>query len=287
MPGHFVDSKINQNLEIATEYFKALVSNKIRDKNLKLKKSAGSIGFIPFNVSFTMDGLSGIKIYNELSVDTNFLPKGYTDTTNFIVTGVDHKIQNGDWETNVKLTLIPTTEPITDVITSSISITTPVEEAPKVPPTPGTGEKGRPPGVIGDNARLLDSDLIPILTKNGQTYRLYKEAATGYAALKAGAAAAGYDLDTALSSAYREYAKQESLYNTYLAGGSSFPTAAPGTSNHGWGRSIDIHTSPSSINDWLRKNCVKYNWYWFGPADKIHFTYGFNESEYPQLPQSP
>ena len=138
MPGHFVDSKINQNLEIATEYFKALVSNKIRDKNLKLKKSAGSIGFIPININFTMDGLSGIKIYNELSVDTNFLPKGYTDTTNFIVTGVDHKIQNGDWETTVKLTLIPTTEPITDVITSSISITTPVEEAPKAPTPPSS-----------------------------------------------------------------------------------------------------------------------------------------------------
>ena len=69
---HFVDSRINENVEAATEYFKALVSQKDGDK-----VAAGSIGFIPFNMSFTMDGISGIKIYNELSLDTNFLPAGY------------------------------------------------------------------------------------------------------------------------------------------------------------------------------------------------------------------
>jgi len=135
MPSSFVDSRINQNLEVATEYFKALVSNKDGDK-----VAAGSIGFLPFNISFTMDGIGGIKIYNELSVDTSFLPPGYTSTTDFIVTGVDHKIANGDWETNVTTTLIPRTSPITNVITSSLKIFGQVETAPIQPPTftPGT-----------------------------------------------------------------------------------------------------------------------------------------------------
>ncbi len=120
---HFVDSRINENVEVATEYFKALVSSNQKDAENKQKQSAGSIGFIPYNISFTMDGISGIKIYNELSLDTNFLPAGYSKTTDFIVTGVDHKIQNGDWETSINVTLIPRTSPINNTITSSLSFT--------------------------------------------------------------------------------------------------------------------------------------------------------------------
>jgi hypothetical protein len=138
MPSSFVDSRINQNLEVATEYFKALVSEGKKDATDKLKQSAGSIGFIPYNISFTMDGIGGIKIYNELSLDTSFLPAGYTNTTNFIVTGVDHKIANGDWETNVNVTLIPRTSPITNVITSSLKIFGQVETAPVTPPVAST-----------------------------------------------------------------------------------------------------------------------------------------------------
>jgi len=143
---HFVDSRINENVEVATEYFKALVSQKDGDK-----ASAGSIGFIPFNMSFTMDGIGGIKIYNELSVDTSFLPPGYTKTTDFIVTGIDHKIQNGDWETSITTTLIPRTSPINNTITSSLSFTSQTEEtqvdappssSPSLPPSP-------PPNVQG------------------------------------------------------------------------------------------------------------------------------------------
>jgi hypothetical protein len=143
---HFVDSKINENLEVATEYFKALVSNRDGDK-----VSAGSIGFIPYNISFTMDGISGVKIYNELSLDTSFLPPGYTKTTDFIVTGVDHKIQGGDWETTINTTLIPRTSPIDNIITSSISFTAQSEEAQldTPPSTAPTFTPSTPPKVEG------------------------------------------------------------------------------------------------------------------------------------------
>ena len=102
MPGQFVDSIINENLKVATEYFKATSSD--LEKN---PDSGGIIGFIPFKMSCILDGISGIKIYNELNVNTNFLPTKYTKTTKFIVTGVDHKLSNGDWETSLNLTLIP------------------------------------------------------------------------------------------------------------------------------------------------------------------------------------
>jgi len=161
MPSSFVDSRINQNLEVATEYFRALMSYKDGDK-----VAAGSVGFLPFNVNFTMDGIGGIKIYNELSVDTSFLPPGYTKTTDFIVTGVDHKISNGDWETNVTTTLIPRTSTITNTITSSLQIFGQIETAPLPPAPPATqvvtgtvntdASEGSPTGVYISPARKAD-----------------------------------------------------------------------------------------------------------------------------------
>jgi hypothetical protein len=286
----FTDSLIGENLEVAAEYFKSVMASSNMGK--KDKTSGGSIGFIPFNVNFTMDGLSGIKIYNEISLDTSFLPLGYSKTLDFVVTGVDHKLKSGDWETDIKATLIPRTSGIEDIITGSISVNA-QKESYTPPPvnstntnTPTGGGGGKPPGVTGDNARLPDSDLVTILTKSGQEYKLYKDAATGYNTLKAAAAAAGYNLDNALTSAYRDYAKQEKLYNDYLAGLSPYLTGKPGKSNHGWGRAIDVSSS-SSVLSWLKRNCVKYNWYWFGPKDKIHFTFGYNESGHAQEPQDP
>ena len=94
---------IEKNISIGTEFFKYIVA-----KNKST--SGGTIGFIPFKISFTMDGLSGIKIYNKLNVDTRFLPKAYGDNLDLIVTGVSHKLANNDWETDIEATVIPKTK---------------------------------------------------------------------------------------------------------------------------------------------------------------------------------
>jgi len=130
MPGQFVDSIINENLKVATEYFKATVASYQEDVNKKIKDSGGTIGFIPFKMSCILDGISGVKIYNELNVNTNFLPTKYTKTTKFIVTGVDHKLSNGDWETSLNLTLIPNASNI-GIITREIVLATRTKEVKK------------------------------------------------------------------------------------------------------------------------------------------------------------
>jgi predicted chitinase len=94
---------IENNLSVVSEYYKYLVAS-------KGTSSGGTIGFVPFKISFTMDGISGIKIYNKLHVDTRFLPKAYGDNLNLIVTGVSHKLSNSDWETDIEATVIPKTE---------------------------------------------------------------------------------------------------------------------------------------------------------------------------------
>jgi putative chitinase len=101
-PGSFtlVDDIISKNTSIVTEYYKYLLS---KDRS----NSGGTIGFIPFKLSITMDGLSGIKIYNKLEVNTEFLPKAYGKNMNLIVTGVSHKLSNSDWETDLETTVIP------------------------------------------------------------------------------------------------------------------------------------------------------------------------------------
>ena len=95
---------IDNNLSVVTEYYKYL--NAIAQQNDE-KFSSTTNGFIPFNLGITMDGLSGIKIYNKLNVSTRFLPSNYPDTLHFIIKGVSHKISNQDWETSLETVVVP------------------------------------------------------------------------------------------------------------------------------------------------------------------------------------
>jgi hypothetical protein len=106
-----VDDTVQKNTSVVTEYYKYLLSKNKAD-------SGGTIGFIPFKLSFTMDGISGIKIYNKLEVNTEFLPKAYGKNNNLIVTGVTHRLSNNDWETDIEATLMPKSSNL-----SSINIT--------------------------------------------------------------------------------------------------------------------------------------------------------------------
>ena len=77
-----------------------------------------SIGFLPFNLKISMDGLSGIKIYNKIKVNTSFLPSNYGETLSFIVTGVNHKLSNNEWVTS--LDTIATTKEKQDVAPNTV-----------------------------------------------------------------------------------------------------------------------------------------------------------------------
>jgi putative chitinase len=125
---------IEKNISVVTEYYKYLIASQ---KN----QQGGTIGFIPFKLSFSMDGISGIKIYNKLHVDTRFLPKAYGNELDLIVTGVSHKLSNDDWETDIETTLIPKTNELKDIAITSEAIIEDIQEtilyAPlgPVPPT--------------------------------------------------------------------------------------------------------------------------------------------------------
>jgi hypothetical protein len=58
-------------------------------------------GFIPFNLSLTMDGLSGTKINQKFTVDTSYLPSNYPSTVEFLIKNMSHEISNNKWYTKL------------------------------------------------------------------------------------------------------------------------------------------------------------------------------------------
>ena len=75
-----------------------------------------------------------------------------------------------------------------------------------------------------------------------------------------------YGRDIVIQSAYRDFFHQGGVDS----GGN--PKAGSGTSNHGFGLSIDI--SPNS-DEWkfIKRNGNDYGWCWFGSGDKVHFNF--------------
>jgi hypothetical protein len=105
--GDLNDDIIQKNISVVTEFYKYILS-----KEGQKTQQAGTIGFIPFKLSITMDGISGIKIYNKLNVNSSFLPVRYGKTLNFIITGVNHRLQNNDWETTLETIVMPKTSKV-------------------------------------------------------------------------------------------------------------------------------------------------------------------------------
>jgi hypothetical protein len=68
---NFSDNIIEKNISTVTEYYKWLIAKSAEGKDV----SGGTVGFIPFKLGLTLDGISGIKIYNVLRVNTGIFTK--------------------------------------------------------------------------------------------------------------------------------------------------------------------------------------------------------------------
>ena len=90
-------------LNVQREFFKKVLAYDAERKGV----TTPFIGFLPINLSLTFDGLSGIRIFDKLTIDSRFLPKNYGETLNFIITELDHVIENNKWVTKVGTQSIP------------------------------------------------------------------------------------------------------------------------------------------------------------------------------------
>jgi hypothetical protein len=71
------------------------------------KASPNGIGFIPINLNLTMDGLSGMKIYQTFTIDSKFLPLNYPEKLQFLIKGISHNIDRDSWTTQIETFSIP------------------------------------------------------------------------------------------------------------------------------------------------------------------------------------
>jgi hypothetical protein len=54
-----------------------------------------------------MDGLSGMKVYQKFTIDSNFLPTNYPGTLEFLIKGITHTIEGNEWTTSIESMAIP------------------------------------------------------------------------------------------------------------------------------------------------------------------------------------
>jgi len=93
--GNITDQQIEGSRDAAVDLFKYEIGLYTKEGYIP------GIGFIPINLELTMDGLSGMRIYESYTADTRLLPPKYKDSIQFIITGISHRIQNNDWTTTI------------------------------------------------------------------------------------------------------------------------------------------------------------------------------------------
>jgi len=71
------------------------------------KASPSGVGFIPINLNLTMDGLSGMKIYQTFTINIKFLPLNYSDKLQFLIKGISHNITKDSWVTEIESFSMP------------------------------------------------------------------------------------------------------------------------------------------------------------------------------------
>lgn len=156
---------IERNLSVVTEYYKYILNKESQDQ----PTAGGTIGFIPFKLSLTLDGISGIKIYNKLSINTEFLPKVYGKTADLIVTGVSHNLSGNDWTTQIETTLIPKTGKQSTAVVLPQVIEKSIDNATKVTSCDQIPTKNKPKGLVKSTTTDF-GDLFKIIISQIEGY---------------------------------------------------------------------------------------------------------------------
>lgn len=83
---------------VATDFYKYLLA-----KFTETGQTA--TGFIPIKLSFNMQGIGGMKIYQKFKLTDDILPLSYKSDYEFIIMGISHTVSNSKWDTTVSATI--------------------------------------------------------------------------------------------------------------------------------------------------------------------------------------
>lgn len=248
----------------------------------KNNKGRPSSFLLPFNLSLSMMGMGGFRLFDRFSTTNKILPPTF-DKLDFIIKSISHSITANKWTTKI--------ESMAGQSIGNFSTDNLIDY----------GALPQPPSPPGKNGNLDSSELTTLrslgLNFSGAGNRLSHAAAADFAVMYKDMPQNVKD-DLALTDGYRSYEVQYEKFDwdLYIAtGGSKDDTRAkpgatrakvgtnggvkiafPGTSNHGWGNAIDI--GGSYVREWMRLNGFKYNWSWYeGALDSVkevwHFTW--------------
>jgi hypothetical protein len=250
------------------------------EKNIKSNPNASSAnsGFLPFDLSLKMDGLSGMKVYQKFTIDTDFLPTNYPGTIDFLIKGITHTIAGNEWTTSIESMAIPK-NPFA-ITGSSETERSANRGGPQEFSAVRGGNFRTIEGVRYKNGEIPNNKLRSInnaskykgaITSDGGNIRLYEKASIALDRLILAAEQA--KIPVKINSAYRTFADQQSVRRQYPN-----DSATPGTSNHGFGLAVDFATpSPfrrikpgDKLYDWLIVNGAKFgfkriakeSWHW-------------------------
>ena len=230
------------------------------------------IGFLPLTFNVDLDGISGVKIYNKLNIRTDFLPSNYPESLKFIISKVDHKISNNNWETSLSTLTQTISEPyktLSQTLTKKTNGSSPDNDRPFLILD---GRNNRNLISVNDVLKELNPTAIPKFT---EFFKILQSSYSGYTVI--------------INSINRTWVKQRSLYLQ------NPQNALPGLSKHNYGMAIDlnIETPPSTtkrtliksnrepwIEEGLHKVAEQSGLIWGGNisgyVDCVHFAVDFN-----------
>jgi len=82
-------------------------SKTLKERQTNPTASSPNIGFLPFDLTLEIDGLSGMKVYQKFITDTEFLPSNYPQSLEFLIKGIKNEIKDNQWVTTIESLAIP------------------------------------------------------------------------------------------------------------------------------------------------------------------------------------
>ena len=259
-------------------------------KNIDPLASSGTIGFLPFDLTLTIDGLSGMKVYQKYIIDADFLPSNYPKSLEFLIKGITNEIRDNQWITTLESVAIPknpfgmkNAQGQTYNGSPATSENRPVGVAAETgQPVRGNnysssrgGTTRTIEGVTYKNGEISSNKLRSItnpskykgdLSSDNGNIRLYDKASIALDKLIA--AAEADKIPVKINSAYRTVDDQTRVWSVNCSNAigsgrciprpNQGPAAIPGTSNHGFGLAVDFATPGlkrikpgDKLYDWL------------------------------------
>jgi len=92
------------NIDVYPNTLRNLLNAQTAYLSSRQSESTGTLstGFLPLNLSLTMEGMSGMKVYQQFKVDTSYLPSNYPKIFKFLIKTIVHKIENNIWTTQLE-----------------------------------------------------------------------------------------------------------------------------------------------------------------------------------------